>query len=186
VTSPWRLSLAESESTHGARCRVRISVGLGPPEPPAARGSLGGPRHCRFAPAEVSRRRPRQPQSKQFRVGAVALRGNVRNHARDDQQQKKPRALWDCAGLGARPCGRRDGRGFGFCRSARRNTVTAVTSQTKGCLALHRLGLGVIRRMSSARSISLRANACAAAVTTSRGAIFGPCLTSLGLACGVW
>jgi DNA (cytosine-5)-methyltransferase 1 len=42
-----------------------------------------------------------------------------------------------------------------------------------------RLGLGVIRRMSSARSISLRANACAAAVTTSRGAI-------LRLACGLW
>jgi hypothetical protein len=52
--------------------------------------------------------------------------------------------------------------------------------------ALHRLGLGVIRRMSSARSISLRANARAAAVTTSRGAILGSRLTRLGLAGGVW
>ena len=39
--------------------------------------------------------------------------------------------------------------------------------------------------MSSARSISLRANACAAAVTTSRAAIFGPRFTRLGLARGL-
>jgi hypothetical protein len=57
-------------------------------------GSLGGPRHRRFAPAEVSRRRPRQPQSRQFRVGAVALRGNIRNlRTRRPAAEKAPRLV---------------------------------------------------------------------------------------------
>jgi hypothetical protein len=44
--------------------------------PPAERSSLGDAQHRRPASAEVSRRQPRQSKSRQFRVGAVALRGN--------------------------------------------------------------------------------------------------------------